>query len=79
MDGIDDYPEREIEWAVDAVFENAREVGLLTANVTVEELLAPAWDFVVQVFEEAGLTRPDRAHLEALVAERLPEIAHDLE
>lgn len=77
--GIDEYRGREIECAVETVFFNAREVGLLKAGVTADELIEPAWDFVAQVMEEEGFGRPDRAYLEGLVVQRLPDFLDELE
>ena len=44
--GIQEYKGREMDWAVDTVFHNAEEVGLLRRHVSAKGLIEAVWDFV---------------------------------
>ncbi len=73
VDGIDEYPGREFDWAIETVLYNAREMGQFEETPDAKSLVDDVWDFIVDVFDEEGLQLPDRNKLIDAVHAQIPE------
>jgi hypothetical protein len=73
MDGIDDYRGNEFQWAVDTAIECIEYLLDGHTDPTAQDVVAIAWDFIVQEFSEEGLMPPILADLISAVEQHLQQ------